>query len=315
MNSKKSKSYSCKHRIESTIHQPVRIRTNKHRCFVFCVGHRSLTCVPGIGKRNKTLLNQSGIPDLFSLYAKYRSIDNNQYFQQWLQNDIGFTSYQAEMTTCGIGSKLGIIKDINTGLTPICCPLDRKHKLLSNDEIKQTILSDSKIKQEEPLSIQTNNPTDHLTSVKSPDDPLFATRPSPPPPPPPHQQHMDESDSSSVFNESLLSKIDLSMKKSEKLDTNSDEPFSGDNTYESLWLKESTSQSNEEETPEDLFVSTKQTLHPTLDELLSDLKYSHNSDLNLSTENNVIQPPTMVDTKPKPESTLCNLFVNLTSSV
>jgi hypothetical protein len=117
-----SKSRSCKNLIHATIHQPLQIRTNKHRCFVFCIGHTSLTCVPGIGKKNKYLLNRSGIHDLSSLYSKYRSINNMQQFKQWLQNDIGFTSYQANMTTCGIGSKLGEIKEINTGLTPICCP-------------------------------------------------------------------------------------------------------------------------------------------------------------------------------------------------
>jgi hypothetical protein len=121
-----SKFYSCKNPLQSTIHQPLQIRTNKHRCFVFCIGHTSLTCVPGIGKKNKHLLNQSGIDDLTTLYQKYRSINNIQRFQRWLQRDIGFTSYQAKMTTCGIGSKLGDIKEINTGLIPICCPTKEK---------------------------------------------------------------------------------------------------------------------------------------------------------------------------------------------
>jgi hypothetical protein len=125
MNSTDSKFYSYK----NPIHQSLQIRTNKHRCFVFCIGHTSLTCVPGIGKKNKHLLNQSGIQDLSTLYSKYRSINNSQLFKQWLQNEIGFTSYQAKMTTCGIGSKLGEIKEANTGLTPIYCP----HKLWLND--------------------------------------------------------------------------------------------------------------------------------------------------------------------------------------
>jgi hypothetical protein len=128
-----SKSRSCKNLIQSTIHQPLQIRTNKHRCFVFCLGHTSLTCVPGIGKKNKYLLNQSGIHDLSTLYSKYRSIKNIQHFKQWLQNEIGFTSYQAKMTTCGIGSKLGEIKEINKGLIPIYCPSKERRKLLSND--------------------------------------------------------------------------------------------------------------------------------------------------------------------------------------
>ncbi len=133
--------YSCKNPIQSTIHQPLQIRTNKHRCFVFCLGHTSLTCVPGIGKKNKYLLNQSGIYDLSTLYSKYRSINNIQHFKQWLQNEIGFTSYQAKMTSCGIGSKLGEIKEINTGLTPICCPLKEKRdrSIQSKNEKKRKI--------------------------------------------------------------------------------------------------------------------------------------------------------------------------------
>ncbi len=133
--------YSCKNPIQSTIHQPLQIRTNKHRCFVFCLGHTSLTCVPGIGKKNKYLLNQSGIYDLSTLYSKYRSINNIQHFKQWLQNEIGFTSYQAKMTSCGIGSKLGDIKEINTGLTPICCSLKEKRdrSIQSKNEKKRKI--------------------------------------------------------------------------------------------------------------------------------------------------------------------------------
>src|ERR1700735_1539296 len=122
---------------DSKYHSTLQIRTNKHRCFVFCIGHTSLTCVPGIGKKNKYLLNQSGIKDLSTLYSKYRSINNIQHFKQWLQNDIGFTSYQAKMTTCGIGSKLGEIKEINTGLIPIYCPSkerrEEKQMLSLND--------------------------------------------------------------------------------------------------------------------------------------------------------------------------------------
>jgi hypothetical protein len=121
-----SKYRSCKNLIHATIHQPLQIRTNKHRCFVFCIGHTSLTCVPGIGKKNKRLLNQSGIHDLSSLYSKYRSINNIQHFKQWLQN----------MTTCGIGSKLGEIEEINTGLTPICCPSNERHLYKRNRSIK-----------------------------------------------------------------------------------------------------------------------------------------------------------------------------------
>jgi hypothetical protein len=130
MSSIDSKFHSCKNPIQTTIHQPLQIRTNKHRCFVFCFGHTSLTCVPGIGKKNKHLLNQSGIYDLSTLYRKYRSINNSQRFKQWLENDIGFTSYQAKMTACGIGSKLGDIKEINTGLTTICCPAKERREEL-----------------------------------------------------------------------------------------------------------------------------------------------------------------------------------------
>jgi hypothetical protein len=125
------------HPCQNPIHLPLQIRTYKHRCFVFCIGHTSLTCVPGIGRKNKYLLNQSGIYDLSTLYSKYRSLNNIQHFQRWLQNEIGFTSYQAKMTTCGIGSKLGEIKEINTGLIPICCSSKQgrgeKQKLVAND--------------------------------------------------------------------------------------------------------------------------------------------------------------------------------------
>ncbi len=125
------------HPCQNPIHLPLQIRTYKHRCFVFCIGHTSLTCVPGIGRKNKYLLNQSGIYDLSTLYSKYRSLNNIQHFQRWLQNEIGFTSYQAKMTTCGIGSKLGEIKEINTGLIPIRCSSrerrGEKQKLVSSD--------------------------------------------------------------------------------------------------------------------------------------------------------------------------------------
>ena len=119
----------CKNPLYATVHTPLQIRTNKHRCFVFCLGHTSLASVPGIGRKNKQLLNEAGIEDLATLYAKYRQINSVQRFQYWLERDIGFTTYQAKMTTCGIGSKLGEIKEINTGLTPVCCPrMGRGHE-------------------------------------------------------------------------------------------------------------------------------------------------------------------------------------------
>ena len=127
MISTKSKFHPCPNSIETTVHQPLQIRTNKHRCFIFCVEHTSLTCVPGIGKMNERLLNRSGIYNLSALYAKYRSMKNSQQFKQWLQDEIGFTSYQAKMTTCGISSKLGDVREVNTGLMPICCPR-KEHK-------------------------------------------------------------------------------------------------------------------------------------------------------------------------------------------
>ncbi|CAF3749211.1 unnamed protein product [Rotaria magnacalcarata] len=121
---------------KKSLHASLQIRTNKHRCFIFCIGHTSLTCVPGIGKKNKQLLNQSGIHDLTTLYSKYRSIDNIEDFKQWLMYDIGFTSYQANMTTCGISSKLGDFEDTYTGLLPICCSSkerrNEKYSLLLN---------------------------------------------------------------------------------------------------------------------------------------------------------------------------------------
>ena len=122
MNSIGTRFRPCKNPIHATVHTPLQIRTNKHRCFVFCLGHTSLTCVPGIGKKNEHLLNQSGIEDLAAFYEKYRQTKSIPGFQAWLERDIGFTSYQAKMTTCGIAAKLGEIKEMNTGLTPICCP-------------------------------------------------------------------------------------------------------------------------------------------------------------------------------------------------
>jgi hypothetical protein len=157
---------------QSTIHQRLQIRTNKHRCFVFCLGHTSLTCVPGIGKKNKYLLNQSGIDNLSTLYRKYRSINNIQRFQRWLERDIGFTSYQAKMTTCGIGSKLGDIKEINTGLIPIRCPAkerrEEKQILLSKNrdvdkrnrsiELKQDTNKESKKRKIENIKLEELSP-------------------------------------------------------------------------------------------------------------------------------------------------------------
>ena len=143
MNSIDSKCHS------PTVEQPLQIRTNKHRCFVFCLGHTSLTSVPGIGKKNQYLLKQSGIHDLSTLYRKYRSINHLQRFQQWLENEIGFTVYQAKMAACGIASKLGEIKEINSGLTPICCSSDGKRKYIS-----QRIRSREKQKQQKIQEIK-----------------------------------------------------------------------------------------------------------------------------------------------------------------
>lgn len=132
-----AKFYSSKNSFDESL----QIRTKKHRRFVFCIGHRSLMCVPGIGKKNKQLLNKVGISDLTSLYSKYRSINNNQLFKQWLQHEVGFTSYQAKMTTCGIGSKLGEIKETYRGLIPIYCSLkekqEEKYHLLNNGKINK----------------------------------------------------------------------------------------------------------------------------------------------------------------------------------
>ena len=137
MNSIESKFHSSKNVTQAKLNSSLRIRTNKHRIFVFCIGQTSLTCVPGIGKKNKHLLNKSGVHDLSVLYAKYHTINSNQKFKKWLQNDIGFTSYQAKMTTCGIRSKLGEIKEVDTGLVPIHClskeKRTRKHTLLLDD--------------------------------------------------------------------------------------------------------------------------------------------------------------------------------------
>lgn len=122
---------SCKHLIEAKVHTPLQIRTNKHRCFVFCGGHTSLTCVPGIGHKNRSRLHQMGIQDLTQLFIKYRQINDMQRFQRWLESDVGFTSYQAKMATCAIAAKLGDIHEINTGLTPICCPSEERRKRMT----------------------------------------------------------------------------------------------------------------------------------------------------------------------------------------
>ena len=99
----------------------IQIRTNKHRCFVFCSGHTSLTCVPGIGKKNKQRLNQFGIENLSALYEKYSQLNHSQRFRHWLQNYIGFTIYQARMTTCALSIKLGNENEVDCGLLPLCC--------------------------------------------------------------------------------------------------------------------------------------------------------------------------------------------------
>lgn len=154
MNSSKDTKFRSS--IDSSVDRPLRIRTNKHRAFVFCLGHRSLTCVPGIGKKNKYLLNQSGIYDLSTLYRKYRSINDLQRFQQWLERKIGFTSYQAKMTACGIGSKLGEIKEINTGLTPIRCPSQEKRKRSEENDEKQNV-KEIKLEKLSPNSTDTKS--------------------------------------------------------------------------------------------------------------------------------------------------------------
>ncbi|CAF1276193.1 unnamed protein product [Adineta steineri] len=177
MTSIDSKLSPCKDSIQTTIHQPLLIRTNKHRCFIFCIGHTSLTCVPGIGKKNEYLLNQFGIHDLSMLYSKYRLINNYQDFKQWLQNEIGFTSYQAKMTTCAISSKLGEIKEINTGLLPLCCTKKgrrkEKYKLFSNDKNiskrNRCTISDNEIEQIKLEKLSSSSNQDRLENSRSVD--------------------------------------------------------------------------------------------------------------------------------------------------
>ena len=129
MNSKDKRFRSCKVLLEAQVHQPLQIRTYKHRCFVFCPGHTSLSCVPGIGKKNESLLHRIGIRDLAQLFAQYRQINDLQRFESWLENHVGFSSYCAKMTTCGVAAKLGDIREINTGLRPICCPSKERRKI------------------------------------------------------------------------------------------------------------------------------------------------------------------------------------------
>ncbi|CAF4699618.1 unnamed protein product [Rotaria sp. Silwood1] len=176
MISTESKFYTSK----NSISESLQIRTNKHRCFVFCIGHTSLTCVPGIGKKNKYLLNQSGIHDLTTLYSKYRSINNIENFKQWLENDIGFTSYQAKMTTCGLSTKLGKIQELDKGLIPICCSTkerrEEKYKLLfHNKNINKRIHNMKlineknkklKIEKNKSKSLLTNSSYDQIESLK-----------------------------------------------------------------------------------------------------------------------------------------------------
>ncbi|CAF3323836.1 unnamed protein product [Rotaria sp. Silwood1] len=176
MISTESKFYTSK----NSISESLQIRTNKHRCFVFCIGHTSLTCVPGIGKKNKYLLNQSGIHDLTTLYSKYRSINNIENFKQWLKNDIGFTSYQAKMTTCGLSTKLGKIQELDKGLIPICCSTkerrEEKYKLLfHNKNINKRIHNMKlineknkklKIEKNKSESLLTNSSYDQTESLK-----------------------------------------------------------------------------------------------------------------------------------------------------
>ncbi|CAF3603306.1 unnamed protein product [Adineta steineri] len=179
MTSIDSKLSHCKDSIQTTIHQPLLIRTNKHRCFIFCIGHTSLTCVPGIGKKNEYLLNQFGIHDLSMLYSKYRLINNYQGFKQWLQNEIGFTSYQAKMTTCAISSKLGEIKEINSGLLPLCCTRKgrrkEKYKLFSNDKNiskrNRCTISDNEIEQIKLEKLSSSSNQDRLENSRSVDIP------------------------------------------------------------------------------------------------------------------------------------------------
>ncbi|CAF0727016.1 unnamed protein product [Adineta steineri] len=175
MTSIDSKLSPCKDSIQTTIHQPLLIRTNKHRCFIFCIGHTSLTCVPGIGKKNEYLLNQFGIHDLSMLYSKYRLINNYQDFKQWLQNEIGFTSYQAKMTTCAISSKLGEIKEINSGLLPLCCTRKgrrkEKDKLFYNDKNiskrNRCTISDNEIEQIKLENLSSSSKQDRLENSRS----------------------------------------------------------------------------------------------------------------------------------------------------
>lgn len=115
----------------------LKIRSNKHRCFLFCHEHSSLTCVPGIGKKNKQLLNQSGVYDLAGLFQKYREMKNIQHFKDWLNNRIGFTKYQARMAACGISTKIGETKEIDTGLISLGSLNERSEENQSIDDIKK----------------------------------------------------------------------------------------------------------------------------------------------------------------------------------
>jgi hypothetical protein len=156
------------------MHASLQIRTYKHRCFVSCLGHTSLTCVPGIGKKNKRLLNRSGIDNLSELYEKYRRMNNCQRFKSWLECDIGFTSYQAKMATCGISSKLREHKPIDTGLKPIHCSKRDKqsthinmknrtcNELVNNDE--QIMATATLFENDSHLSIHTLSSIDSLVS-------------------------------------------------------------------------------------------------------------------------------------------------------
>ncbi|CAF4556936.1 unnamed protein product [Rotaria sp. Silwood1] len=160
MISTESKFYTSK----NSISESLQIRTNKHR----------------IGKKNKYLLNQSGIHDLTTLYSKYRSINNIENFKQWLKNDIGFTSYQAKMTTCGLSTKLGKIQELDKGLIPICCSTkerrEEKYKLLfHNKNINKRIHNMKlineknkklKIEKNKSESLLTNSSYDQTESLK-----------------------------------------------------------------------------------------------------------------------------------------------------
>ncbi|CAF0725473.1 unnamed protein product [Adineta ricciae] len=167
MISTKPKFHPCLNSIETTVHQPLQIRTNKHRCFIFCVEHTSLTCVPGIGKMNERLLNRSGIYNLSALYAKYRSMKNAQRFKQWLQDEIGFTSYQAKMTTCGISSKLGDVREVNTGLMPICCPRKgHKNKRFKSKKSDDDDEEEINTKIDHSLLQEDNSPIEQKPNLK-----------------------------------------------------------------------------------------------------------------------------------------------------